>query len=358
MISKEPTEEILTKDRLVSLLEEKEKITHYIGFEISGFLQIGQLLCVQKIVDFQKAGIDTKIFLADVHSFINRKLNGDLETIRKVAGGYFKEVLSKSIEVLGGKPEKTEFILGSKLYERLGMDYLIDMIRVSQKTTLSRIKRSITIAGRKEGEAIDFAILLYVPMQVADIFSLKVDIAHGGMDQRKAHVIALDVSKAFDYKPIAIHHSLLIGYHINENSWKKIYEAKKIGNRNLLIEGIEEIKMSKSKPETAIYVHDSEERIRKMIMKSFCPKYAVDYIPVFETIKHLLLRNRTFEINGKRYFEFESLKNDYLKGKIHPRDLKEKVSENLIGLLRPLIKHFREGKGKKYMEELVNIKGS
>jgi hypothetical protein len=61
--------------------------------------------------------------LADYHSWINKKLGGDLSTIRKVAGGYFKEALKYSLKVVGGDPDKTEFIMGSELYEKLGIEW-------------------------------------------------------------------------------------------------------------------------------------------------------------------------------------------------------------------------------------------
>jgi tyrosyl-tRNA synthetase len=114
--------------------------------------------------------------------------------------------------------------------------------------------------------------------------------------------------------------------------------------------------MSKSKPETAIYVHDTEEDIKRKVMKSFCPPNSTKFVPVFETIKHLILRNSSLEINGKEYPEFEPLEQVYLKGEIHPKDLKEAVAERLIELLDPIRKHFREGSGKKYLEELIELK--
>ena len=84
------------------------------------------------------------------------------------------------------------------------------------------MQRSITILGRKEGESVDFAKLIYPPMQVADIFTMGVNIAHAGMDQRKAHVIARDVAGKMKVsplldangeriKPVCVHHPLLLG---------------------------------------------------------------------------------------------------------------------------------------------------
>ena len=99
LIKKPPTEEILTEERLKEYINQKIKLKHYIGYEISGFVHLGTgLICMQKVADFQKAGIETIIFLADYHSWINKKLGGDLSVIRKVAGGYFKEALKISLK--------------------------------------------------------------------------------------------------------------------------------------------------------------------------------------------------------------------------------------------------------------------
>jgi len=48
--------------------------------------------------------------------------------------------------------------------------------------------------GRSEGESVNFALMLYPGMQVADIFAQGLNIVHAGNDQRKAQVIARDVA--------------------------------------------------------------------------------------------------------------------------------------------------------------------
>ena len=93
------------------------------------------------------------------------------------------------------------------------------MIDVSKNTSLGRIERSITILGRKEGDSVDFAKLIYPPMQVADIFVQGINLAHSGSDQRKAQVIARDCAlklknplrnkKGTAIKPVAIHGHLI-----------------------------------------------------------------------------------------------------------------------------------------------------
>ncbi len=366
-IKKPPTEELLTEERLKSYLEQGVKLRHYIGFEISGYVHIGTgLICMQKIADFQKAGVETIVFLADYHSWINRKLGGDLSTIRRVAGGYFKEALKQSLKVIGGDPDKTKFIMGSELYEKVGLEYLDNVIRVSMKTTLSRVRRSVTIMGRKMGESLDFAQLLYVPMQVADIFTLKVNLPHGGIDQRKAHVIAIDVGdKLFGYKPVAVHHHLIMGLDLSESEWKAMVKAKKTGDREVFEDSIIEIKMSKSRPRSAIFIHDSEEDIRRKIRRAFCPFKQVEFNPIIEILEYIIARNmreEKFEIVNEKTGEkmvfnsIDEIKRAYGEGRIHPLDLKNYVAQKLIELLEPVRKHFTEGSGRKLIEEMESIR--
>jgi tyrosyl-tRNA synthetase len=137
-------------------------------------------------------------------------------------------------------------------------------------TSLARMQRSITILGRKEGESVDFAKLVYPPMQVADIFIMGVNIAHAGIDQRKAHVIARDVAskmrvsplldaKGEHVKPVCVHHPLLLG--LRKPSVWPPPEAD-------LSDFWASMKMSKSDKNSALFVHDSPDDIRAKVRKS------------------------------------------------------------------------------------------
>lgn len=356
------TEEVLTKDGLQSLLASKTPLKHYIGFEVSGFLHLGTgFMSALKIRDLQRAGVQCTIFLADWHSWINEKLNGDLKTIKEVALGYYQEAFKICLESTGADIEKVEFVLGSDLYHNNDL-YWLTLIEVSKNVTLSRVLRSIDILGRKEGEAVDFAKLIYPPMQVADIFLLQANIAHAGLDQRKAHVIARQVSEQLKFsplkdkngkiiKPIALHHHILLGlqkppkYPITKEELKNI---------------ISDLKMSKSKPETAVFIHDSSEIIERKIKKAFCPPDDVSYNPILDWIVWLLLpifqeiKIKTNE-GEKNYHHKQDLIFDYQKGKIHPLDLKESVLVYLNKLLDPVRKHFSSGKAKIYLQNLQQI---
>jgi tyrosyl-tRNA synthetase len=59
-------------------------------------------------------------------------------------------------------------------------------LRIAKETSLARVRRATPVMGRRAEEVeLDFSKLLYPIMQVADIFYLGVDVAVGGMDQRR-----------------------------------------------------------------------------------------------------------------------------------------------------------------------------
>ena len=362
---KRNTEEIIGEKELKDLLKRNEKLRHYIGFEVSGKIHLGTgLMSMLKVRDFVKAGVDCRIFLADWHSWINDKLGGNPEIIKKVAVGYFKEGMRVSMKCVGGNPKKIKFVLGSDLYHKNDL-YWATVIDVSKFTTLSRVMRSITILGREEGKTVDFAKLIYPSMQVADIFIQKLNLAHAGIDQRKAHVIARDVAMKLSFspllkkggkqtKPIAVHHPLILGL-----GKPPIWPVPKNKMRNLW----GSLKMSKSKPSTAIFIHDSPEEIRKKIKNAFCPKEEIVFNPVIDwteklifPIKQKLEVKRKKEFGGNKiYRSLESLKRDFSKGDLHPADLKDAVAESLIEILKPARKYFSKGKPKKMLDDLKNL---
>ena len=362
---KRNTEEILGEQELESMLKNQEKLKHYIGFEISGKIHLGTgLMCMSKVKDFMEAGIDCSIFLADWHSWINDKLGGNPEAIKKIAVGYFKEGMKASLKCVKGNPKKLKFVLGSSLYHNNDL-YWTTLIDISKNVSLSRILRSITIMGRQEGESVDFAKLIYPPMQVADIFIQGVNIAHAGSDQRKAQVIARDVALTLSFcplldkkgkqiKPIAIHHHLLLGlgkppvWPVKEDRLQEVWAA---------------LKMSKSKPDSCIFIHDSEEEIKRKINKAFCLEGETNFNPILDWTKYLVfpIQNKLEIKRDKKYRgnitynSYEQLEKDFADKKLHPLDLKNAVSDSLIKILQPARKHFSKGKPKKMLEELNKL---
>jgi tyrosyl-tRNA synthetase len=359
------TAEVLTNEDLKNLIDTNTKIKHYIGFEISGKIHLGTgLVCMSKLRDFQNAKVNANIFLADWHSWINDKLGGDLEVIKKIGVGYFKEGLKASLECVGGDPEKVNFVLGSELYHN-NDDYWKTLIDVSKHTSLSRVMRSITIMGRKEGEGVDFAKLIYPPMQVADIFIQDVNLAHAGLDQRKAHVVAREVglklkrplvdANGKPTAPVAIHHPLLLGL-TKPTIWPITKEN--------MGEVLSSMKMSKSIPNSAVFIHDSEEEIVKKISGAFCLAKEVGFNPILDWTKKIIFLDEKTSFKIERdpkfggdltYHSYSELEKDFAEGNLHPMDLKKAVASELIKKLEPIRKHFNSPKIRKMKEELDRL---
>ncbi len=344
LITRFPATDILTVEDLRARLEMGHTLKHYIGFEISGHPHLGQGLgCMSKLVDFQKAGVETSLFLADWHTWINNKLGGDWDAIQN-ASHYFESILKIGVKLLGGDPEKVKVVRGSDLYHN-NDEYWKSLVEISKHVTIKRAMKSVSIMGREEGQGLDLAKLMYAPMQAADVFEQDLDIAHAGIDQRKVHVIVRDVGDRLRVrplirngevvKPIAIHHELWLG--LNKPQTWPIPEG--ISRQDLF----SEMKMSKSIAGTAVFMSDSEQDIRKKLKKAFCPEKVTDFNPVMNWAKHLVFRtNDVFVINRKpkfggdlQYETFSKLEQDFVSGEIHPLDLKNAMADLLVDLLRP-----------------------
>ncbi len=236
LVSRPPTEEVVTQDELLELFKTNSKPKHYIGIEISGFLHLGSLISTGfKINDFVKAGVDCTVFLADWHTLLNEKMGGSFETIRKVSKYYedaFRLVCPRA-----------NVVLGTDLYDSK-KEYWSELVHIAKHMSLARTMRTLTIMGRSEkDEKVDLAKLIYPAMQAADIHSLDLDIVHAGMDQRKIHMLVKDVFPKMKWKvPVAVHHKLLPGL-------TKPTEEKLDG---------EVAKMSKSDPNAGVFIHNSE----------------------------------------------------------------------------------------------------
>ncbi len=340
------TSEIITLSELKDIVNSRSgEVRGYIGFEPSGMFHIGWIIWAMKLQDLIDVGFKMVLLEATWHAWINDKLGGDMEAIKRCS-----KYVEHCLRALGVDVDKltiidAEDVVSDSEYWRL-------VLKIAKSSTLSRVKRALTIMGRREEEGVmDFSKLIYPVMQVADIFYLNVDIALGGMDQRKAHVLARDVAEKLHFKkPIAIHIPLLTGL---QGSSRMDY----LGEQPLI-----EAKMSKSKPETAIFVHDGPEEIRAKILKAFCPPKVVDGNPIMEINKYILFSREDFNLTINRpekyggtllvnsYHELEKL---YSTGKIHPLDLKNSTAEALIKYLSPIRKYFTENpEARRLLEEL------
>lgn len=330
LVKRPPTAEILIDEELRQLLETNEHPRHYIGFEISGLLHLGNLILSGfKINDLVRAGIRCQVYLADWHSFINNKFGGDWEKILRAAR-YYEEAFKFFCP-------GARIVLGSDLYHN-NDEYWRRIIKFAKEMTITRALRCMTIMGRSESERLDLSQYFYPPMQAVDIKEIGADIPHGGMDQRKAHVLAREIFPKMGWnKPVAVHHHLLMG----------IAKPVELETKDKLEQFIAS-KMSKSKPWTAIFIHDTEQEIRSKLRKAWCPEKQAEANPVLEIAKYILFHEKeTFKMERESRYgglaEFQSyqeLEEAYRKGQIHPNDLKENVAKGISEIIAPVREHF------------------
>ncbi|MEM2934902.1 MAG: tyrosine--tRNA ligase [Candidatus Thermoplasmatota archaeon] len=320
---KKNLKEIVTIEELEKIVKREDKKA-YIGFEPSGLVHLGWLMCGDKIKDLVDADFDFYILLADWHAWINDKLNGNMEAI-KVCGEYIKDAFS----AMGLRNVK--YVYASEIVN--DSNYWKTVLRIAKETTLARAKRAMDIMGRKEEEAEkDISKFFYPLMQVADIFHLDVDVALGGMDQRHAHMLARDVSEKLGKKKVVALHTPLI----SSLQAKERMDAK----------------MSKSKPESAIFIHDDFETIKRKINKAYCPLQAENN-PVMEIARHIIFQHfDEIEIAGRLFSSYEELENSFLKSEIHFIELKNSVAEYLEKIILPIRSYF--SRNPKNLEALMN----
>ena len=323
LVTKDPTEEVVTQEELVNLFNTNPHPKHYIGLEISGFLHLGSLILSGfKVNDFIKAGAKCTVFLADWHTFINNKLGGDWETIRIVSKYYadaFK-LFCPSAQILEG----------SQLYESR-KDYWMDLVKFAKNMSLDRTMRSLTIMGRSEKDKIDLGQLFYPPMQAVDIHTMDLDIVHAGMDQRKIHMLVREIFPKMKWKvPVAVHHHILAGLGEPEaaNSDSEFVSSK----------------MSKSKSASGVFIHDSDEEINSKFKKAWCPEGVIKQNPVLEIVRYIVFHEFS-EVNVERpakfggnttYTSYQDLEKDFSQKKLHPSDLKTTTAKYIIDIIKPI----------------------
>jgi len=341
---KQVGEEIITEEDLAELLAKKKHPIAYDGFEPSGRVHIAQgimrAINVNKMI---KAGCKFKMWVADWHAWANNKMGGDLERIQLV-GKYLIEVWKAA----GMDLDSVEFVWANEAMK--DVEYWKTVMQIARNSTVKRIVRCSQIMGRKESEALQASQIFYPCMQAADIFYLKVDICQLGMDQRKVNVLARELGEKLGlWKPVAVHHHMLMG----------LGKPPQTG-----VEGAEraiELKMSKSKPETAIFMDDSSEDIKRKISKAYCPEKQADENPVMEYCKYLIFEKfgsmelqRPEKFGGNlRFDSYSQLSEAYTKGEIHPMDLKSAVAVYIDRMVEPVREHFRTNANAKALLEQI-----
>ena len=340
-------EEIITEEDLKKLLESGEELVAYDGFEPSGQIHIAQgILRAININKLTSTGIKFKMLVADWHAMANNKMGGDLEKI-KLVGKYFIEVWKAA----GMDLQNVEFVWASDLVKN--DEYSMLLFKIARTNGVNRFIRTAEIMGREESMDLTLAQLIYPAMQAADIFTLGAKMTQLGMDQRKVNMLAREVGPQLGFwKPVVVSHHMLLGL------GKPASETTDKTKRTI------ELKMSKSHPDSAIFMTDSSEDIERKLSKAWCPEGIAKENPVLEYFKYIIFEKypkvmieRPEQFGGTLMISsYNELEKQFADKQIHPLDLKKTASKLIDELIQPVRQHFEtDASAKKLLEDVKKL---
>ena len=303
----------------------------YVGFEPSGKAHIGWKVISLQMRRMLDAKANVLIFLADWHAWVNDKFGGVMEDIQTTAT-YMEETFRA---LLGNPPEgdgpgELRFLWASSIMD--SGDYWARVLRCSKNMSVARVRRTFSIMGRSEDSSDgDLSRFFYPALQAADIFEMDIDVAIGGMDQRKAHMYMRDVADRWGwYKATCLHTPIISG-------------LKSSGAR---MESFDH-KMSKSDPSGAILLHDDENKLAKKMRKAYLDPEQPDS-PVYELIEHIILPEFGEVVvtpkpefgEPSKWNDLDSFKSAVADGTLHPFDAKMGVAAGLSRGLESVSDYF------------------
>eukprot|EP00796_Vickermania_ingenoplastis_P009057 gene9057-6355_t len=324
-------EECIQENELRNLIEKKPGLLRcYDGFEPSGRMHIAQ--GIFKSINVNKCtsnGCRFIFWVADWFALMNEKVGGSLENIQTV-GKYLIEVWKAA----GMEMENVEFLWTSEQITTKAEEYWKRVLDIGRRNSVARIKKCCTIMGKQEG-TLTGAQVLYPLMQCSDIFFLNADICQLGLDQRKVNMLAREYCDLIKRKnkPVILSHHMLSGLKQNQ------------------------AKMSKSDPDSAIFMEDSAEDVVRKINQAYCPRVCQqkseirdDGAPVSSEEKNPVLDyfecivfsrpEGSVTIGGTQFQEYVALEDAFVTGRISEAELKSALAATINEYLEPVRQHF------------------
>jgi len=343
-------EECQTDAELRSLLQKRPQFNLYDGFEPSGRMHIAQgVFKAINVNKCTKAGGTFIFWVADWFALMNDKMGGDLEKIKTV-GKYLIEVWKAG----GMDMSHVKFLWSSDEISQHAKEYWTIALDIARRSTLARIKKCCQIMGRKE-DTLTAAQILYPIMQCTDIFFLKADICQLGVDQRKVNMLARDYcdSAGRKAKPVILSHHMLYGLKAGQS------------------------KMSKSDPDSAIFMEDSAADVERKIRNAYCPRVAEaaskpsaeddemhlekDELmnPCLDYLRYILFSKEgyVFKAGDKSYPSFQLARAAFISGEFSEDVLKDALVKEVNLLLEPVRQHFqKDAQAKALLEQITQWK--
>ncbi|MFH1510481.1 MAG: tyrosine--tRNA ligase [Candidatus Woesearchaeota archaeon] len=330
---KRNTEEIVTEEELMKLLETKKEPAVYLGTAITGRPHIAYFLWVLKLADFLKAGFKVKLLLADLHGALD---NTPWELLSK-RYEYYSMVIPAMFKSIGADIKNFEIVKGSDFQKSEA--YFYDLLKMSTVASQHDCKKAASEVV-KQSDNPKTSGLIYPMMQALDEEYLKVDIQYGGIDQRKILMFAREYLPKIGYK-------------------------SRVEVMTPIIPGLVGEKMSASVEESKIDLLDSSEELMRKLNKAYCQECVVEGNGVFAFLKHVVMvvkQDQSNEFVVERpekyggnlsYKTYEKLEKDYVEKKVHPQDVKTALGKEIDRMLEPVRKSM-QGKEKLAKEAYPN----
>jgi tyrosyl-tRNA synthetase len=311
------TEEVVTEEELAAVLEE-ESPSVYIGYAPTGEMHIGHFTTMRKLADFQRAGLDVTVLVADLHAHLDsEKSPFDLLESRSA---YYEEAIRGMMAAAGADPQGVDFVRGQEF--QLSEEYTLEMYRMAAETSVARAQRAGSEVVR-ESESPNLGGLLYSLMQSLDVKALDADIAYGGIDQRGIYMLARELLPDHGHDaPICVFAPLL--------------------------SGLSGGKMSASDDASKVNLNDGPEAVADKINGAYCPQGEVEDNGVLEYLRYLVFPilalddepfvvERPEEYGGDIVYErYEELEAEYVDGELHPADLKGAAADYISQVIDPI----------------------
>lgn len=294
--------------------------------------------CMTAVINVNKltaCGVNFIFWVADIFAEMNNKLGRDMKKIRK-AGELMIEIWRvagmKGIDTTTGN---VKFLWASEEIGKRSTEYWKLVMDITHAFTIDRMIKCTPALGRVESDNLYMSSLMYSAMQCADVFFLRVDICQMGLDQLKINMLVREYCDKIGrkFKPVTVSHKILGGLDNGD-------------------------KMSKSNPDTAIFMTDDEATVNRKIKKAFCePNNTTG--PIFDIIENILIpwsiqNETTFNIVddegiNKSFATKEELHTAVING-LHPSTIKSAVMQTINKILQPVREHFAKGESKILLE--------
>lgn len=316
LISKPPTEEIVTMKELQELLETTNHPASYWGIAPTGPPHIGYYKTFYKQMNIVEAGFKHKILIADFHAYLDDMKSPWSEMKTR------SEVYKKCLQLLGLKGKNIEYVTGSDF--QLTKDYQMELFKALPLVTTSRAIRAASEVCRMKNPKV--SSLVYPIMQSLDCWALDVDVAYSGMDNRHAYMLARELFPKLKHRAPTL---VLSSLGISLTGGKKMDASKKEGRLELFAKSSE---------------------IKNKINKSYCPAGVTKNNFVMEMCRYIIFP-RVKELKVERpakfggdvgFSTYKELEKEFKAKKVHPQDLKNTTSVYLIDILKPIRDYFKK----------------